>query len=275
VRRASELLEQAKDMNTTVVMSREGSVGIVELNRPEVKNALNLDMRKDLRHVLDELAVDDDIHAVVVTGAGTAFCSGGDLSAVSSAAVRPARSTSRSMMHDIQPLLECIMRMDKPVIAAVNGPAIGFGMSLALACDLMVMAENAYLQSRFIKLGLVPDGGAAWFLARRLGYARMFEVVTGATRLTPEFCLSTGIANRVVEKTDVRSASLKWATELSANAPIGMALTKRLARLAMSNRLDESLLLEAEFQGICAGTEDAREAIAALQEKREPKFTGR
>lgn len=262
-------------MNTAVVASREGRVALVELNRPEARNALNMDMRKALRQALDEVAVDPDIGAVVITGAGNAFCAGGDFKAVDQARQRNSRDTTRSLMHDVQPLLECITRMDKPVIAAVNGPAVGFGMSLALACDLMVMSRHSYLMSQFIKLGLIPDGGAAWFLARRIGSARMFEAVVSAQKMTAEFCVSVGIANRVVLDNELRAESLRWGGELAALAPIGMALTKRLSRLATSNRLEETLLLEAEFQGICATSEDSREAIAAFTEKREPKFRGR
>jgi enoyl-CoA hydratase/carnithine racemase len=262
-------------MTTTVTLERHGQVAVVQLNRPEVKNALDKSMRKVLRAALEEVAVDPAIRAVIVSGAGTAFCAGGDFKAVAAASSPGLPTTTLSLVHDVQPLLECIARMDKPVIAAVNGPAVGFGMSLALACDLLVMAPDAYLLSQFIRLGLIPDGGAAWFLARRIGYARMFEAIAGAQKLTAQFCLSAGVANRVAADSDVRTPSLLWAQELAAAAPLAMAFTKRLARLAVSNRLEETLLLEAEFQGICAASADSREAIAALQEKRSPNFTGR
>jgi enoyl-CoA hydratase/carnithine racemase len=262
-------------MTEVVVLTRQDRVALIELNRPEVKNALNMDMRKALRSVLDEVAVDPAIGAVVITGAGTAFCAGGDFKAISQAQERTARTTTRSLMHDIQPFLECITRMDKPVIAAVNGPAIGFGMGLALACDLMVMSRTAFLMSQFIRLGLIPDGGAAWFLTRRIGPARAFEALVSGQKLTADFCLSTGVTNRVVDEADLRTEALRWAGELAALAPGAMALTKRLTRLATSNRLDESLLLESEFQGFCSVSEDSREAVAAMQEKREPKFKGK
>jgi 2-(1,2-epoxy-1,2-dihydrophenyl)acetyl-CoA isomerase len=262
-------------MATTVLVERCEQAAVVLLNRPQVKNALDMDMRRALRAALDELAVDATIRAVVITGAGNAFCAGGDFKAVASSATPGRPMTTLSLAHDVQPLLECIARMDKPVIAAVNGPAVGFGMSLALACDLMIMAPEAYLLSQFIKLGLIPDGGAAWFLVRRIGYARMFEVITGTQKLTSELCLTLGIANRLASDGDVRTPALLWAQELAAAAPLAMAYTKRLARLAVSNRLEETLLLEAEFQGICAASADSREAIAALREGRQAKFTGR
>jgi enoyl-CoA hydratase/carnithine racemase len=264
-------------VNAPVLLERQGQVAVIELNRPEVKNALDMSMRKALRATLDAVAVEFDIRAVIITGVGGAFCAGGDFKAVAVSAGEAGRppTTTSSLVHDVQPLLECIARMDKPVIAAVNGPAVGFGMSLALACDLLIMAPESYLLSQFIKLGLIPDGGAAWFLGRRIGYARMFAAIAGAHKLTPDFCLEVGIANRVAAPGEVRAEALRWAQELAAAAPLAMALTKRLARLAVSNRLEETLLLEGQFQGICAASEDCREAIAAMREKREPKFTGR
>lgn len=262
-------------MTDPVLLSRQERVALIELHRPEVKNALNIDMRKALRRILDEVAVDPGIGAVVITGAGTAFCAGGDFKAIDQAQERTARTTTRSLMHDVQPFLECITRMDKPVIAAVNGPAIGFGMGLALACDLMVMSRTAFLMSQFIRLGLIPDGGAAWFLTRRIGPARAFEVLVSGQKLTADYCLSTGVANRAVDEADVRAESLRWATELAALAPGALALTKRLARMAISNRLDESLMLESEFQGFCSVSEDSREAVAAMTEKRQPTFKGK
>jgi 2-(1,2-epoxy-1,2-dihydrophenyl)acetyl-CoA isomerase len=184
------------------------------------------------------------------------------------------RGLTWSLMHDVQPTLECIARMDKPVIAAVNGPAVGFGMSLALSCDLMVIEEGAYLLSQFIRLGLIPDGGAAWYLAHRVGYARMFEIVADAGKLDAEKSVLWGIANRTAEKDQARQAAETWAHKLAGYAPTGMRFTKRLARLALSNRLEETLQLEAEFQSLCSNSPDTHEAVKAFMEKRQPDFSG-
>jgi 2-(1,2-epoxy-1,2-dihydrophenyl)acetyl-CoA isomerase len=223
-----------------------------------------------LRNALDSVATDASIRAVVITGAGSSFCAGGDLKATGAA--RHGRSTAHSLLHAVQPAIECIARMDKPVIAAVNGPAVGFGMSLALACDLVVIDQNAYLLSQFIRFGLIPDGGAAWFLAQRIGYARMFEIVADAGKLDAETCINLGIANRSAVAGQARAEAEAWAEKLAGYAPTAMGLTKRLARMAMTNRLEESLSLEAEFQNICGASADAREAITAFMEKRPPQF---
>jgi 2-(1,2-epoxy-1,2-dihydrophenyl)acetyl-CoA isomerase len=259
-------------MNEAILIQRRGKVALIELNRPDAKNALNLSMRKALRVALDDVAAEASIRAVVLTGRGSAFCSGGDVKSAASGASSHPRNITWSLMHDVQPALETIGRMDKPVIAALNGPAVGFGMSLALSCDLMVMSDKAYLLSQFSKLGLIPDGGAAWYLARRVGSARMFEAILEAKKLDAATCLSWGISNRVVADDALVEEAMSWAAQLASHAPTAARLTKRLARLALSNRLEESLTLEAEFQSICTASADTREAISAFVEKRPARY---
>ena len=265
-------------MSTEVRAYREGRVAVVELNRPQALNAIDMHMRRDLLAAFDELARAPDVGAVVLVGAGRAFCSGADLKNAAEAAEHTdasPRRTAHSLLHDLQPLIECITRMDKPVIAAVNGPAAGLGMALALACDLLVMAEDAYLLAPFAAIGLVPDGGVAWFLTRRVGYTRAFELLTAGEKVTASRCQELGLANRVVESSTLRAEAVRWATEIAERAPISIALTKRIARLSLTLGLSEMLTLEAELQASCAATEDAREAITAFTEKRTPSFRGR
>jgi 2-(1,2-epoxy-1,2-dihydrophenyl)acetyl-CoA isomerase len=237
-------------------------------------NAIDLSMRKNLLASFGELARSVDVRAVVLTGAGKSFCAGSDLKSAASNPDTSPRRTARTLLHDFQPLLECISRMDKPVIAAVNGAAVGFGMSLALACDLVVMSDNAYLMSPFIGIGLIPDGGAGWFLARRIGYGRAFEFLIDGRKIEAARCVELGIANRVMSSERLAPEAAKWAAELAERAPIAVALTKRVLRLSLSSGLSEMLNVEAELQTLCASTEDAREAIAAFGEKRVPTFRG-
>jgi 2-(1,2-epoxy-1,2-dihydrophenyl)acetyl-CoA isomerase len=262
-------------MAETLNIQRHGRVVSIELARPDAMNAVDVPMRRELMAAFDELARDPDVGAVVLCAAGRAFCAGADLK---SAAVNPDQSlrrTARTLLHDIQPLIECISRMDKPVIAAVNGAAMGVGMSMALACDFIVMADNAYLQSPFINIGLVPDGAAAWFLTRRIGYGRAMEVLVEAQKLSAERCQELGVSNRVVAPDLLRDEALTWAASLAERAPLAMALTKRVARMSMSMGLSEALTMEAELQTFCVSTEDCKEAITAFGEKRKPVFTGR
>jgi 2-(1,2-epoxy-1,2-dihydrophenyl)acetyl-CoA isomerase len=262
-------------MASDVLITHLDSVATVTLNRPEVMNAVDHPMRKNLFAAFDELARAPDIRVVVLTGAGKSFCAGSDLKSAAANPDTSVRRTARTLLHDFQPLIECISRMDKPIIAAVNGAALGVGMSLALACDLMVVADTAYLKSPFVGIGLIPDGGAAWFLTRRIGYAKTLEVLTEGEKLTAPRCLELGLANRMVAADTLASSAAAWAAQLAEKAPIAMALTKRVARLSMSMGLSEALTLEAELQTLCASTEDAREAIAAFAEKRTPTFRGR
>jgi 2-(1,2-epoxy-1,2-dihydrophenyl)acetyl-CoA isomerase len=249
-------------------------IALLELHRPQARNAIDLEMRQALTEELAAIARRPDIGAVVLCGAGKGFCAGADLKS-SKGSDTTLRSAARMVIHDFNPLLETIVRMDKPVIAAVNGSAAGFGMSLALACDLLVMAEDAFLLSNFINVGLVPDGGAAWLLLRRLGYGRTFEVLADGKPLDARRCLDEGIANRVVAPDELRETALQWAAELAARAPMALALTKRLARLSQEISLADAMTLEGELQTLCMATEDSREAIKAFVEKRPPKFTGR
>jgi 2-(1,2-epoxy-1,2-dihydrophenyl)acetyl-CoA isomerase len=262
-------------MASDVIISNQGPVATVTLNRPEAMNAIDNSMRRNLLASFDELARSANVRAVVLTGAGKGFCSGADLKSAASNPDTGLRRTARTLLHDFQPLLECIIRMDKPVIAAVNGVAAGFGMSIALACDLVVMADTAYLMSPFVGIGLIPDGGAAWFLARRIGYGRTFEILVEGQKLAAPRCVDLGVANRVVPAESLAADAARWAASMAERAPIAVALTKRVIRLSLSSALSEALNVEAELQALCASTEDAREAIAAFGEKRPPSFRGR
>jgi 2-(1,2-epoxy-1,2-dihydrophenyl)acetyl-CoA isomerase len=238
-------------------------------------NAVDTGMRRSLTAAFDTLGRDGDVRAVILTGAGNAFCSGADLKSAAANPDTSLRRTARTLIHDFQPLIECIGRLDKPVIAAVNGAAVGVGMSLALACDLIVMADGAFLMSPFVGIGLIPDGGLSWFLTRKIGYVRTFEILAEGQKLNAARCLEMGIVNRVAGQHDLMETTAKWAAGLAARAPLALALTKRAARLSMACSLSDALTIEAEFQTLCASTDDSREAIAAFREKRSPNFRGR
>ena len=262
-------------MTSVVQVQRLGRVALIELNRPDALNALDKETRTALAAELEIVARDNDIGAVVLAGAGRAFCAGADLKGGGPNAEAGLLHPARVLQYDFHPLLELITKMDKPVIGAVNGAAVGVGMSLVLACDLVVMTSDAYLQSSFINVGLIPDGGIAWLLQRRIGYGRAFEALADAQKLDAQRCLDLGVTNRVVAPELLRSSALEWAAKLAERAPVAVALTKRLARLAQSASLSDSLAMEVEMQAMCAATEDAREAMSAFAAKRKPTFTGR
>jgi 2-(1,2-epoxy-1,2-dihydrophenyl)acetyl-CoA isomerase len=265
-----------KNFMTSVIQTqRLGKVALIEMNRPDALNALNKDARTMLAAELEAVARDNEIGAVVLAGAGRAFCAGADLKGDGSAVNTGLLHGARVLQHDFHPLLEYIVKMDKPVIAAVNGAAAGVGMSLVLACDLVVMADNAYLHSNFVNIGLIPDGGIAWLLQRRIGYGRSFEVLADTQKMDAQQCLNLGVANRVVTPESLRDTALEWAARLADRAPIAMALTKRLARVSQTSSLADALAIEVEMQAFCASTEDAREAMSAFVKKQKPTFKGR
>ncbi len=241
-------------MTDVLLRERHGRVAVLDLNRPDARNAIDGELQGALLAELESAGRDPDIGAVVLTGAGRGFCAGADLKGGGSG--DPSmRSAARIVTHDFNPLIDSVVKMDKPVLAAVNGGAAGFGMSLALACDLVVMSEDAFLLSNFINVGLVPDGGATWLLQRRVGYGRAFELVADGRKLEAQRCMDLGLANRVVPREQLRSTALEWATELSARAPMALALSKRLARLSQSANLSDALAIEAEMQALCLATE--------------------
>ncbi len=262
-------------MGTGLNIHSEGSVAVLELNRPELRNAVDIALRRALLDALTALGRDPAVTAVIITGAGKAFCAGADLKGGSKGEDPTLRSAARVLVHDFQPLVEGIAKLDKPVLAAVNGAAAGVGMSLALACDLVLMADDAYMASSAVRVGLVPDGGLAWLLCRRLGYLRAFDILTGGERLDAERCSELGLANTVVEGAQLRAVALEKAAVFAERAPMALALTKRLARLSETATLADAMAIEAEMQALCMATEDSREAMAAFAQKRKPEFTGR
>jgi 2-(1,2-epoxy-1,2-dihydrophenyl)acetyl-CoA isomerase len=261
-------------MTDVLLTERKGRVALLVMNRPEARNAIDGALQQALHAELEAIGRDPDVGAVVITGNGKGFCAGADLKD-GGGGDKTMRSAARVVVHNFNPLIDSVTRMDKPVIAAVNGSAAGFGMSLALACDLVVMSQDAFMLSNFINVGLVPDGGATWLLQRRMGYGRAFELVADGKKLDAQRCHDYGLVNRVVAADEVRATALEWAGELAARAPMALALSKRLARLSQSANLPDAMAMEAEMQALCLATEDSREAIMAFVEKRDPKFTGR
>jgi 2-(1,2-epoxy-1,2-dihydrophenyl)acetyl-CoA isomerase len=252
-----------------VETSRDGAVLTITLNRPDVLNALNASMHEELAAALKE-AADRGVRTVVLTGAGRGFCVGQDLTEFREAA-GDIGSRLRSNYH---PNILAIRRLEKPVIAALNGAAAGAGLSLACACDIRVAADSASFVPAFINIGLVPDSGGTYFITRLLGYARAFEWMTSGRKLSAAEAHAWGLVSEVVEGDELAERSAEVAARLAAMPTRGVGMTKRLLERAATNALEEQLELEAQLQTAATQTDDFREGVAAFLEKREPRFTG-
>jgi 2-(1,2-epoxy-1,2-dihydrophenyl)acetyl-CoA isomerase len=252
-----------------VETSREGAVLTITLNRPDVLNALNTDMHKALAAALKE-ARSPDVRAVVITGAGRGFCVGQDLTEFREAS-GDIGSRLRETYH---PNILAIRALEKPVLAAVNGPAAGAGMSFAWACDLRIASDSASFVPAFINIGLVPDSGGSYFVTRILGPARAFEWLTSGRKLTAAEAHAWGLVSEVVVGDALPARAAEIAAQLAALPTRGIGMTKRLIDHALNATLEQQLEREAELQTAATQTDDFREGVAAFLEKRPPSFQG-
>lgn len=245
-------------------------VATLTLNRPDALNALNAGLRASLLAALKAHARDDAVRAVVLTGAGRAFCAGADLRGGSA-----ERDFRRVLAAEYNPLVRAIRDVEKPVVAAVNGVAAGAGMSLALAADLVVAAEGARFLAAFDRIGLVPDSGLARTLVRALGRHRAAAILYGGELLDAAAAHAAGLVMRVVPAGDLPAAAGELARRLATGPTRGIGLTKRLINRAEDDDLAASLDAEAALQELAGRTADHAEGVAAFTEKRDPRFEGR
>lgn len=252
-----------------VLTARDGDVLTITLNRPDVYNAFNRALHLSLRTALED-AADHAVRAVVVTGAGKGFCAGQDLREF---AELPG-SIGDALEESYHPNVRLIRSLEKPVIAAINGPVAGAGLSFACACDVRIASDAASFVPGFAGIGLVPDAGGTWFLHRLLGFARAFEWMSSNRRLTAEEALTFGLVSEVVPAVSFEERVAEIAAAWAALPTRAVAMTKRLLESAHTAALEEQLALEAELQEAAMQTADFTEGVAAFLEKRPPSFTG-
>ena len=254
----------------TLLHELADGVATITLNRPGVLNALNVTMRRELLAALKAAAKDDATRAVVITGAGRAFCSGADLRGGSG-----ERDFRRVLTTEYNPLVEAIRSLRKPVVASVNGVAAGAGVSLALAADLVVAADEARFVPAFSRIGLVPDSGLARTLVRAVGRHRALEILLGERQLHAHDAHAVGLVAAVVPGDRLADTTRELARRLAAGPTTAIGLTKRLLIDAEDAGLGDSLAQEAALQELAGRTEDHAEGVAAFAEKRDPAFRGR
>ncbi len=252
-----------------VEVTRAGAVLTIALNRPDKLNAFDSATHQGFAGALGE-AADREVRAVVLTGSGRGFCVGQDLAELSEG----ERDVAALLRGRWNRHVLGLRRLEKPVLAAVNGPAAGAGLSLACACDLRIAADSAVFVPAFVNVGLVPDTGGSWLVPRLLGYARAFEWMCSGRKIGADEALAWGLVSEVVPVADVLARAQERAAELAALPTRAIAMTKRLFERAASSRLEDQLELEAQLQLAATRTEDFAEGVAAFLEKREPRFRG-
>jgi len=255
----------------SIKISVDDGVATILLDRADKLNALSGEMYHDLADAFAQMNTDDAVRAVVLTGAGRAFCAGGDVGSMGGYDVVSGRKRSKG--H--QKMIINLHHLEKPVIAAIRGPAAGIGASMALACDLIVASETAYLLMAFKNVGIPPDGGAVYFLTQHLGISRAKEIVYSARKLPAAEAKEMGLISKVVPDGELESAALTLAREIAGSATYALTLAKRMFQYMYTPTLEQ--LLELEVMAICGArmTHDHVEGVTAFKEKRKPQFKGK
>lgn len=255
----------------TVLLKKQENIAIVTLNRPERYNAVTDELVTRLNEIIAEIRNDNQIRAVVLTGAGKGFSAGADMESFGKLSPEDGRAY---ITRVYQTLLRNFQTLKKPIIGAINGTAAGVGASIALACDLRVMTPSSGILYAFVNIGLGPDGGASWLLTRQVGYSKAFEIAAEGKKIKAEECLSLGLTNKIVDEDQLLEAAIEWAKALAAKAPIAVGITKEDLVHAMDNNLSESIAYEAEKQIAAFESYDLVEGVAAFVEKRKANFIG-
>lgn len=255
----------------TILAERRGDVLVLTLNRPDRLNAASLDMADELSAALDAL---DGARAVLVTGAGRAFCSGADLQARGEA-LGGGQSSFDALTRHYNPLMQRLAELPIPVVSAVNGPAAGIGCSIALAADFTVAARSAYFLQAFVNIGLVPDGGASWMLPRMVGRARATEMMLLGEKIGADKAEAWGLIHRCVDDDALMPEALALVDRLARGPTVALGVMRRNVGAAMDGTYADALQREAEGQRMAGNSADALEGGAAFLQKRKPEFKGR
>jgi 2-(1,2-epoxy-1,2-dihydrophenyl)acetyl-CoA isomerase len=259
----------------TLRLTREGGVATIALARPERLNALTAAMHADLRAALDACAGDDAVKVVVLTGEGRAFSSGQDLTEDLPRDAAGRIDLGPPLARDYNPLVRRLADFPKPTLAALNGPAVGASMNIALACDLVVAARSAYLQEAFARIALVPDAGGTWILPRLVGPKRALALMLTADPVPADEAERLGLVYKVFDDDAFRTEAAALAARLAQGPALAYRLTKRAVRESLDNGLDAQLDLETALQREAGFSDDFAEGVAAFREKRPPRFSGR
>ena len=259
----------------TIILKKEKHIATLTLNRPEIRNSINLKMETELMKVFQDIGEDPDVRVMILTGAGKGFCAGAD--------VREPRYAPDITIQEISRILRQIYKgttlrlynLEIPTIAMVNGAATGWGLDLALACDIRIGSENAKFGSAFVKLGLTPATGGVWLMPRVTGFAKACELIFTGDLVEAKEAERLGIVNKVAPAEELVKETMALATKIAAAPPMAVKLAKLQLRQGLHTDLESAFELAANCQSICMTSADVREAITAMLEKREPVFKGK
>jgi enoyl-CoA hydratase/carnithine racemase len=261
----------------TVIIKKEGHIATITMNRPDKMNALNTQMLREMVAAIDEIASNDDVRVVVLTGAGRVFCSGADIS--ESGKASGLSGTPVEMHHNVrnsyQKVALGLQRLDKPTIAMVNGAAVGAGCDFAFACDMRVGSEKARFRNGFVRVGLIPGGGGTWLYTRLMGLGRGLEFLFTGDFLEAEEAERIGVLNKIVPADDLERETMELAQKIANNPPLAVQMSKMMAYKALESDLEAALEQAAACQALALSSEDHREGVDAFIEKREAHFKGR
>ena len=257
-----------------VLYQLEGHIATITLNRPEIKNAFSPEMIKLWRQFLEEARADDKVRVIILTGKGDTFCSGGDIREMAAGKLR-SWDMKKFLWEGVHRIVLTLEDLDKPIIAAINGAAMGAGLDMALMCDLRVCSDRARLGESYILLGLVPGDGGAYFLPRLVGLAKSLELLFTGDILSPQEALDIGLVNRVVPHDRLLDETTVLAEKISSKPPVAVRMMKRAVYQSQSSTLRDHLDYVSSQLALLSETQDHQEAAKAFLEKRKPIFAGK
>jgi len=262
----------ATEVEQHVKVENEGAVGWIRLNRPEKMNAIGALTRKQLGEAIKQAERDDSVRVVVLTGSGRAFCSGADVTEMSnSGGMHTPEEVGNVLRNEYMPMLMRLRTMPKPVIAAMNGPAVGIGASYALACDIRIATPEAYLMEAFVNIGLAPDGGVSWLLPRLAGTGVAYEMFFTGKPLPAADAHRLGLINRVVPAERLEEEVRDLADQLASQPPNAMAGAKRAVNNALNSTYEEAMEFESYLQEAQAGSQEFVDGVQAFIARRAKK----
>lgn len=259
----------------TLLYEVKDGIATITLNRPDSFNALNTRMAEDLNNVIIDCEVDDAVRAVVLTGQGKVFCSGGDVKSMHESLKGDTQRFFKHLVMPFHAFVSGVARLEKPVLGAINGMAAGGGFSMVMCCDMAIASDQARFTMAYTRIGVVPDGGSTYFLSRLLGARRALELIYTNRFLSAEEALELGIVSRVVPEAEFPAAVVALARELADGPTVALGKAKRMVYMGLEESLETQLETERAMISTITKTEDVVEGFKAFVEKRQPKFKGR